>query len=244
MLKQAADGGDDFWTLLKKGRYGDAFEVLGGAPWLWVVVAVCPVIVGVLASFWPERIKAGLRPVFFSGTDFDPVPTLFWIAVLLTGASFGVTQWSQSRAGGALRTMVRRLQTLPPSGFLQGYRKTFEAAANQALLVITNDKPTQGEIDHAIRNVLGSIIELARDFDEQGDAVYGANVMVWRPEGEPFESKSPLHIVPYAPGDPSVLGYLELVGALATTTELKAKKYSRTLPLRKSSCQYPETRTR
>jgi hypothetical protein len=226
MLRSGVDSGESFWKLCRERRWTEAAEVLGAAPWLWVITAVCPVAAGALASFYPEQIKAGFYPFFWRHTSFDWVPTAFWSAVALAGLSFGLAQWSQSRAGGALRSMVRRLQTLPPSGFLDSFRDAFRVAGRQTLLVALNPTSSLSQVDHAIRNVLGAIVEVARDFDEQNSATYGANLMLWRRAGTPFENPSPMHLVPYSPQDPSVRGYLELVVSLSTTTALENSQYS------------------
>ncbi|ALM81600.1 hypothetical protein [Bordetella sp. N] len=226
MLRSGIDSGESFWRLVFSGRFADAFEVLGAAPWLWVVTGLCPVTAGALASFFPERIKAGTFAAFWPGIYFDWVATLFWLAIVLTGFSFGLTQLSQSRAGASLRTMVRRLQTLPPSGFLNSFGDAYHQAAAQTLLVTVGPEPSLPQINHAIRNVLGAVVEVAKDFDEQSKATYGANLMIWRPLGERFECTKLLVLRSYGTNNPALLGHLELVPALSTTTELISSQYS------------------
>jgi hypothetical protein len=201
-------------------------EVVGASPWLWIVTAVCPVAAGALASFFPDRIKVGYYSALWPQTSFDGVATAFWGAVALAGLSFGIGQWAQSRAGANLRTMVRRLQTLPPGGFLDSFREAFQVSARQSLLMVVSDDVSLPAIDQAIRNVLGAIVEVARDFDEQGSACYGANLMIWRKQGEPFESLEPCHVLPYHASDPAVSGHLELVVELSTTTALRGNDYA------------------
>lgn len=220
MLKSVElDREESYWSLIGRLQFRALAERVGSNPLLWVVVALGPVVAGVSASFWPEEIKNSLQLTrSFSGTSWPA--TSFWLAIFVSGLSFGLGQWSQSRAGAALRVMIRRLQTLPPSGFLYAYRDSFRAAYNQAILVLLSPQSTQQDVEQVIRVVLGAIVECARDFDEAGDATYGANIMLWKEVGQGFESPAPVHLLPYVPCDPNVLGYLELVPALSTTTAL------------------------
>ncbi|MGU3628013.1 hypothetical protein [Comamonas sp. C24C] len=223
MLKESFDNDFGFWFLVKKRRFKEGFAVLGATPWLWVVTALCPVAAGALASFYPAEIKESTSLFFFSEKIFSPVATFFWLAIILTGLSLGLAQWSQAMAAGALRSMIRRLQTLPPSGFLESYRDTYRESARQAFLTMIYPEASKDQIDQSIRNILGAIAEIARDFDEQESAIYGANLMVWRENGSAFEEDCPLHVVPFVPNDSSVLGYLELVQSLSTATNLGNK---------------------
>jgi len=184
------------------------------------------VAAGALASFYPERIKAVTLPSFGPGTHLDWVATSFWFAIVLTGFSFGLTQFSQSRAGASLRTMVRRLQTLPPSGFLSSFGGAYNQAAAQTLLVTVGPQSSLSQINHAIRNVLGAIVEVAKDFDEESKAIYGANLMLWRPLGEKFECTNLTVLGHYGTGNPALLGHLELVTDLSTRTDLVSSEYS------------------
>lgn len=114
MLKSVEiDLDESYCSLIKNGRWSALAERMGSSPLLWVLVALGPVIAGTLGSLWPTEIKNSFR-LSFSLVGINWAATSFWVAIFVTGLSFGLGQWAQSRASGALRVMVRRLQTLPP----------------------------------------------------------------------------------------------------------------------------------
>lgn len=213
-----------FWRELFAGEVKGAFEALGTNPFLWVVCAMGPVGAGVLASLHPVEIRDSV-PLFL-GQEFSWIGTSFWALVIVSSICFALGQWSQSRGRAKTRRMVARLGTLPPGGFLASYREMYNVAADQAILALLNTETTFTQNEAAIRNVLGAIAEIAKDFDEADGAVYGANVMLFRKTGEPFEAKTPEHLTTYVPCSPDVDGYLELITSLSTNTAHKSKGYS------------------
>lgn len=213
-----------FWRELLAGEVKGAFEALGTNPFLWVVCAMGPVGAGVIASIHPDAVRNSV-PLFMGG-KFTWMGSIFWALVIVSSVCFALGQWSQSRGRAKTRRMVARLGTLPPGGFLASYREMYNVAADQAILVLLNPESTFSQNETAIRNVLGAIAEIAKDFDEADGAVYGANVMLFREINEPFESNAPEHLTTYVPCSPDVDGYLELISSLSTTTSHKSKGYS------------------
>jgi hypothetical protein len=206
----------------------DKLESLFLHPFYGGVTAVLTVMTGSLASFFTEDIKASLIPFFLiRNGQFSGTATSFWICLVLVGISLSGTQWAQSRSSGRarkelglradeLRKAISRIESLPPEGFLAEFQKLIGSATRSTIAGVA----ARGEmLDKAVRNVLGSILELAKKYDKKADACYCANVMIYRSHGWKVARQD--DCVTFKDGvesHPDYDGFLELIISLSTTT--------------------------
>lgn len=199
-------------------RWESFRAVASRGPLLSLLVAIAPLIAGLCASVDPSGITR-TTVAFFSSTPIAPVVTLFWISVLVTGLAFGLSQSQQAATTRSLVEVVRRLQTLPPTGYVNNYRDQYRAVLKPVLAVALSPGTVPiSAVDEAVRTLLASILEVARDYDVAEGSNYGANVMMWRPLGEKFEQPSTVPLVRLVMSNPPTIGHLELVTELSTTT--------------------------
>lgn len=203
-----------------------------GSPAFAAVVTFLVVLAGAAASLFTEGIR---QFQLFSwmkipaGTDLGGAAA-FWLLVVLSvillyvnqrGVA-GIAAREQSALKGSLAQLddaVRRLNTLPTKNFLPAFQDSFREALATALLPLADDTATVSQIEKAIRAVLAAIADTAKDFDGATmDAVYGANIMVFRRRDEPSQVVDALGLVRVGPCHEEYLGALELVPALSTST--------------------------
>lgn len=80
-----------------------------------------------------------------------------------------------------LNGLIQQLHTLPPRGFLFQYGVQ-NRYANRVFFSVQAPEATAADIAEAIRSQLFAVLELARLFDNDGQAAeYGCNIMVFRP---------------------------------------------------------------
>ncbi len=223
-------------------------------PWFGGVTAVLTVLAGSLASFYTDEIKTcyWFWP-FITSAQISWHASLFWLAVCSTGVSLSGSSWAQSRAarrerqalqqetGGlrdetaALKLAVRRIESLPPEGFLAEYqamlarafRSTIATSIETDLIIQmghaarNTESPVVVHIEQAIRNILGVVLQLAKTYDKDRSAatMYGANIMLYRQNG--FVTEVLQHRLINAGHDhPDYVGYLQAIPALSTTTAI------------------------
>lgn len=185
------------------------------------------ILAGAYASKFADVISNNLTLVWFTNVTFSSVALLFWVFVWAAVLCFIVGQVVQIRRADAsinkLDFMIKRLQTLPAEGYLPSYQRFFRVASSITFFTLLNKNITTENVEFAIRVVLGSVLESAKDFDRADSIVYSANIMLWRPNGNNVESIKPLELMPNIIGHPDLEGVLELVPALSTCTNRKDK---------------------
>ncbi len=194
------------------------------------VIAAFTILAGAQASFFGDDIKSGhylFLPLLFDTERFSLVATTFWFLVISVTLLLGGTQWAQNRAAARARSeietqakklegFVRRLESLPPETYLAGYQEALRGVISSVVSGIYSRKVPQ--IESAIRNVLGAVLELARQYDKCNDKVpYCANIMLFR-QGGKAEAEKPFYLNEVPPNHPDYDGCLELVPSLSTTT--------------------------
>lgn len=216
-------------------------EWIASLPFFGGATAVLMIMAGALASFFTEEIKTNLTP-FWSSSSVSIKATTFWFCIFSAGFFLGLGEWAQNRkvtrTANSLENMVKRLNTLPADGYLPSYQSCYRVAAAITYSVTYHPNPTILQVEEAIRNVIGAILETARDFDQGGDSSYCGNIMLWRENGDSIEAASPIHIVNYVKGDPQVSGLLELIPELSTTTEGN-ERYDKDLSIKSIILQIP-----
>jgi hypothetical protein len=211
-------------------------ERLCAAPGFAVVTTVSGAVAGVLGSIYALDIRDSFRP-FWMG-QFAPWPTAFWVAVLLFGVFFGATQWAHRRIAARseqalvaksseLSELILDLHSLPPEGFLLRFERQFSLAYTAARTAVERADKDAESIELAIRVVLDSVVALAKLFEKERDAVYSANVMLFRSlagASDPVVSavRAQLLFVPDATDPRALQGVLQVVPALSTTTRTLA----------------------
>lgn len=193
------------------------------------VAVVSSILAGALASFYTKDILSNYLPFWMAG-ELSWKASLFWALVYFAAILFVLNQIILSRKGEAsinkLDAMIKRLQTLPAEGYLPSYQSCYRVAAANSFLVLLSPNTKVEQLELAIRTVLGSILETARDFDKAGETEYSANVMLWCPSGSNIESISPHELIPNMLNHPDLDGVLELIPALSTTTSNIDEKYN------------------
>lgn len=188
------------------------------------------ILAGAHASKYAEAIYSNLSPFWLAKT-FSIEASVFWGLVYLALIFFILGQVVQNKradkAIGKLDSMIKRLQTLPAEGYLPSYQSCYRVAAANSFLVLLSPETKIEQVELAIRSVLGSILETARDFDKAGEIEYAANIMLWHAEGKDVEATKPLELIPNMINHPDLEGVLELIPALSTTTTNNIKdKYN------------------
>lgn len=180
---------------------------------------------GAFASFYTYEIKHNFLP-FWESSTISYKASFFWVFLFLAALCFLINQVALSvrseQSIQKLDQMVKRLQTLPSDGYLQSYQSSFRVAASNVFLVLLDPATTVDQVNQAIRTVLGSILETARDYDKVGDIKYSANIMIWRESKTNIESKNYLSPVVNALNNPNYSGFLELLPELSTNTSQDA----------------------
>ena len=205
----------------------DRLEAFFLKPWFGGITAVTTVMAGAFASFYSEEIKS---------FEVSAHAIYFWLAVFATGLSLSGASWAQNRSvrrerralqsettdlkaeTSALKDAVHRIESLPPEGFLAEYQEIL-AHAFRSTLVIQANKSEAEDIEQAIRNVLGGILELAKNYDKVQSNVttYGANIMLYRRCGG--DNGTLEHrLIDAGSNHPDYDGYLQVISALSTTT--------------------------
>jgi hypothetical protein len=197
-------------------------------PWVSGVIAAVTILAGAEASFFTDDIKTSHIFLPFSKADtFSLTATVFWLAVYAVTLLLGGTQWAQNRAAARARTemvtqatklesLVRRLESLPPETYLARHQETLRRAMSSVIAGISSTQVHETEA--AIRNVLGAVLELARQYDKCNDNTpYCANIMLFR-QGGKVEAENPTSLPNVEPNHPDYDGCLELVPSLSTTT--------------------------
>lgn len=119
-----------------------------------------------------------------------------------------------------LNKMVVRLQTLPTEGYLPSYASYYRIAAESAFPALIDLELPVSEIEATIRIVLGSAIMAAKDYDGAADdAIYSANIMLWRSGCAGLESSKPRRLIRFGYSDTDVEGVLELIPVLSTSSK-------------------------
>lgn len=219
---------DDKQTQLKfKPSVAEFFEKMGSNAWFGGATAVITVLAGGLASFFTDEIKTYLLPFFGIGAYVVSwKATVFWICVALAGGSLGLGQWSQgrrnARATAKLESMVVKLETLPTGKFLPDWQEACRISLLDGVTLVLSETKSIEQVEQLIRDLLGSILQTAQQFDKIWHPVqYSANIMVWREadakSNVKLEAASPKVIVPWFQGDVRVSGVLELIPGLSTT---------------------------
>ncbi len=221
----------------------DRLETFFLNPLMGGITGVLAVMAGAIASFYTDEIKANLSIWFLTHTDISKNATMFWVAVFLTGISLSGATWAQRRASNrersvlqdetaSLKDAISRIESLPPEGFLGNYQKLLNRATRSVVAVLSS-KRDKGDIEQALRNILGAILELARDYDRvlNANAIYYANIMLYFPKGKTgenpwfkFDGAGPAH--------PDNEGYLQLIQEFSTSSKQDGfSKDDRIMPL-------------
>lgn len=210
--------------------YKDDLEALFLKPWFGGITAVTTVMAGAFASFYSNEIKS---------FELSAPSVFFWLAVCLTGISLSGASWAQNRSvrrerralqsetrelkseTSALKDAVHRIESLPPEGFLAEYQVIL-GHAFRSTFVIQSLGSGAADVEQAIRNVLGGILELAKNYDKaQVSTTYGANIMLYRRcHGE--NGKLDHRLIEAGTNHPDYDGYLQVKSALSTTTAASA----------------------
>ena len=178
----------------------DRLELILLHPGYGGITAVVMVMTGALASFYPDDIKANLTTYFIvPHGSFSITATAFWFCVLMIGISLSGTQWAQSTANrrvredlskraNELRDAISRIESLPPENFLADFQRLIGRAVRST---IAGHSTSPAEpVDQAIRNVLGSILELVKSYDKrEPPPCYCANIMIFRDHGDVLAQK-------------------------------------------------------
>lgn len=234
------------------GQVASTAERICTHPLFGGITAVVGVIAGVIAGIYPGEIKDSfLTPCLWKPCSVSWWATWFWILVAVFGVCFAGTQWAQiranSRATHALQSLVTRIFTLPPEGFLAQFQALFEPAAaiSVATLLKANPVASKAEVEKAIRFVLGNLATLARHFDgNPHDSVYSANIMLYRDRAQLKQQqavdriKGILRFTDVNDHVTSFPGVLELVQVFSTTTN--AEDYSPDLSVPSLALPVPE----
>jgi hypothetical protein len=194
-------------------------------PFAGALTAVITVLAG--ATFQDDILTTVLHP-WPLYPMFLWKASIFWLTIILVALLMGGTQFARANAAkrararvdtqvGNLESLVHRIESLPPESFLSRYQELLRQAGSSTFLVLAG-QATRQQIESAIRNVLGAIVELARDYDKRIDeAIYAANVMLFRSDGN-LEAPAPVSFGALTMPHPEHDGVLELIPALSTTT--------------------------
>ncbi len=220
------------------------FERVITAPAFSAVITLLIVLAGAAASLFTEAIREFDFPFGkLPGGKDSWGAGAFWMlvvvaVVLLILNQAGILkktareQQGLSDSLGRLDTAVRRLNTLPSENFLPSFQDSFREALHVALLAIGDDDVQLGQVDAAIRAVLAAVADTAKDFDgAPGDAIYGANVMVFRGRDEPTRIHDALELVHVGQSHREYSGAIELLPQLSTCTDDPGAVDSSTQPI-------------
>lgn len=200
--------------------------------WAGGLTAVVTILAGAASSFFGDEIQQTFLVVWTPSTAVAWKATAFWLLVACAGLLLGGSQWARSQSAlrsrrevdaqvGRLEAAIRRIETLPPEQFLTDHQ-TILRKAGRSTLVTLAPPVTVALIESAIRNILGCIIQLARQYDgARMQSTYAANLMLYRPYGGVIavDAHRPFDSTPDSrPTDGPVL---ELVRALSTTSAMK-----------------------
>lgn len=206
------------------------------------VVTLLVVLAGAAASLFTDGIRKQWS--IFPSPDSTLGGTIFWILVALSVVLIVVNQRSlllrdeqsqeklsdsikrleQSQGSlsgsiGQLDNAVKRLNTLPSEGFLASFQDAYYESFRLATNVVIDESSTVAQIEHAIRNVLFAIADVAKDFDgARKDTVYSANIMLYRELGAPPFDPMARDLIPVPNGSKEYSGLLEAVASLSAST--------------------------
>lgn len=187
-------------------------------PWLAIVAAIAPIIAGVSASLAADDLR-NLTQLFSGERLVNGTFIIFVVAVVFTGLSFGVAQMNQAKTARTLLEVTRRLETLPPRGFVGAYQQHFRAALKPVLgIVFSEERPSSKKVEAAVRILLRTVLDVVKHIDPVEGATYGVNVMQWTPRNESFVHPTPIHLIPIVQGQPATRGHLELLVGMSVTS--------------------------
>ncbi len=117
-----------------------------------------------------------------------------------------------------LDSAIARLNTLPSHDFLPSFRDTYAKSFEISMACALSDG-SAAQSEKAIRYVLNAMCEIARDYDGvDQNAVYGANIMLFRPRGTPSRIVDSLGLEKVTVMHEKFVGALELISELSTST--------------------------
>jgi hypothetical protein len=170
-------------------KLGDLWEAVFGFPLFGGVTAALGVLAGFLGSINDKAIESAGFHLLHSRQS-----TEFWASVIAVGICFSGTVWAQSRAArrdridmlretDRLKALVNRLHSLPPTGYLGAFEGAINEAGLATVLALSRPATTHEELEKAIRIVLATLLQLARQFhvpDFDGTR-YSVNIMLYKP---------------------------------------------------------------
>jgi len=148
---------------------------------------VLGVVAGILGSLYAPDI---LSAAFHLGNPFKPqtvdwAATWFWGCLLIFGFSFLSREWavqelqqeSEKRLSQSYQTLTETMATMPPRGFVLELGEYY-TQCYRVVRALQRTTPNGAQIEQVIQLILRSIASLARKFDAEHGACYGANVML------------------------------------------------------------------
>lgn len=231
-------------TSLNSESANNRVERVITAPAFSAVITLLIVLAGAAASLFTDAIREFNFPFGKLPGSKDSIGAFaFWMLVLLALVLLVINQVGVLRrtareqdalngALGRLDTAVRRLNTLPSEHFLPSFQDSFREALHVALLAIGDEDVRLEQVDASIRAVLAAVADTARDFDgAPSDAIYGANVMVFRDREQSSQIEDALQLVHVGSSHREYAGAIELLPQLSTCTEDPGAVDSRTRPI-------------
>lgn len=162
------------------------------SPHYATLVTLVGLLAGGLGSVYSNQIR-NAWPLYWGSegwSGISPYAVAFWLAVAAFGVLFFGRQWaadkarhvSQTQLVDNAKTLEELVRTLPPKGFLTQVAGAFEISRSALLDVVVREEATRTDFEHAVRIVLGNIVNLARYFDGSPNGVdYAANIMLYEP---------------------------------------------------------------
>ena len=222
----------------------DGLEGLSRNPFFGGVTAVLGVLTGALGSLYTAEIKSSF-PFVWWPVAFTHEATLFWLLLIVFLFMFFGTQWAQNRATnraqqdlvGAQQRLISKadqlvtksdeleslIRTMPPEDFLAKFDQLYKHSFSSALVGFSEDARIE-DIEKSIRIILDCIVTLAQYFDGNPQNIrYGANIMLFHSCRDMnkvacYELRSRLMFTPDDTDLAALIGVLDLLAALSTTT--------------------------
>jgi hypothetical protein len=193
--------------------------------------ATLTILAGAFASFFADEIKSHSYPWPVTSIKYlSWWSTSFWLSVFGVGFLLGASQWGQARAAARARSqvdqqatnleaLIHRIESLPAESFLGSFQTATRRAMLSTLMASLDQDSTKEEVEHAIRNVLGAILSLAKEYDKSiKTAVYAANIMIFQQCHE-LEGSNRHKVIELPDNHPDYRGRLVLLPCLSTSTD-------------------------